>query len=232
MRRPQARSRLAAGSGSAGLALLGLLPLAGRAQAPDRGDPPPISGPVSGAHAAGPDGRIRAAEPGDGPLLFVQSRLGYLITPDRGFTNRPFVQADGGVQLGPARVGGPPALALTLGVAVGAGEFLGEGSTLSARVLGGVELPWALAVRSLGEHPIELVPAVQVGYQNAFGEDRRDGFTVRGAVGLRIFPGAGRFFFTFEPVSVVLLPRPDPPGKRDSSRVAAELGILKMGWRF
>jgi len=158
--------------------------------------------------------------------------MGYLITAGQGFTNRPFGQIDAGVQLDPARPGSLPGFALTLGVAVGAGEFLARGSTVSTRVLAGIELPWAVAVPALGKNPVELVPAIQAGYQNAFGEDKRSGFTLRGAVGLRLLPGTGAFFFTIEPASFVLLSRPDALNDRGSSRFGTELGILKVGWRF
>ena len=168
----------------------------------------------------------------DGLLFRVDARLGYLITGGQGFSDRPFVQIDGGIQFGQATVGGPPSLALTVGAAVGAGEFLAEAGTYSLRMLGGVELPWAIDASVLGDRPVELVPAIQAGHQESYGEDERSGFTLRAALGLRLLPSSGTFFVTFEPAGFVLLPRPDPAMDEGSSRFAAELGVLKVGWRF
>lgn len=120
---------------------------------------------------------------------------------------------------------------MTLGAALGIGEVFGN-SLVSARALAGIELPFAVRVSYLGDSPVELVPSVQAGYGQAFSEDERSGFTLRGTVGLRLLPTASAFFFTFEPVSLVLLPTPDPSRDEGSSQLGVEFGLLKIGWRF
>ena len=179
---------------------------------------------ASGSRAERPDAR-------EGVLWLLHSRVGFMVTGGDGFDDRAFVQLDGGAQFGRASVGAGPAIGLTLGTAVGASHFLG-GTNVSLRVLGGVELPWALDVTAFGDGPVELVPALQAGYLKAYDEDERSGFTLRATVGLRLLPGSSPFFFTFEPITFVLLPSPDPSKAQDRSRLAVELGLLKVGWRF
>lgn len=176
-------------------------------------------------------GSVSAQEPlrpdvRDGPLFRLDSRLGFLVTSGDTFGDRPVWQIDGGIQLGPARPGRPPALGFTVGVSVGAAEFLGP-TTTSTRVMGGIELPWALS------STLELVPAVQAGYLRAAEEDERSGFVSRWAIGIRILPRRQTFYFGFEPASLVTLPRPDDPVRGDpGARAALELGVLRFGWRF
>lgn len=135
------------------------------------------------------------------------------------------------MQFGRARPGGGPALGLTLGASVGAAEFLGP-STISLRILGGVELPFAVYEAWPGGAALELVPAIKIGYLRAFEEDERDGLTFRGAVGLRVLPGGGAFYFTFEPLALVALPSPGAGFSSGGSQLALELGVVKVGWRL
>jgi len=167
--------------------------------------------------------------PGSAQSFLVDARAAFLVTAGEGILDRPMAQADAGVQFTRPEVGGPPAVALTFGVALGAGE-LGAANDVDLRFLGGVELP--IAVRAFGEKPVEIVPVIQAGYQSVREEDERSGFTMRGTVGLRLFPGGDTFFFTFEPLSAVLLAPADPDSDASSSRFAVEFGILKVGWLF
>lgn len=184
---------------------------------------------LAGVAVAGPLGAQTG--PAD-PLLFrVDTRIGFLVTGAGGFADRPLFQTDGGVQLGRARPGGPPAVGLTLGTALASGELFAEGASVSLRVLGGVEFPWALGSGTRAQAPVELVPVFQMGYQIAFQDDRRRGFTARTALGLRIVPSRGTFFTTFEPFSLVWLPQPGR-GRAAGSRWGLEVGVLKVGWRF
>ena len=177
-------------------------------------------------------GVAQEAGASDGSVLFLADfRTAFMITGGDGFADRPVFHASGGVQLGQAVPGGPPTVAFTLGTALSVGEFLGP-SPIAVRVLGGIELPVALGAASGPAKPPELVPAIQAGYQNAFGEDRRSGFTLRAALGLRLLSRESGFYFTVEPVSLVLLPRPDPARDRGSERLAVELGLLKFGVRW
>lgn len=161
-----------------------------------------------------------------GILYRVDSRIGFLITSGQTFGDRPVVQIDGGVQFGAATPGGPPRVGLTGGFTIGAARFLG-GTDTSIRFLAGAEFPWALS------RSIELAPAVQAGYLKAFDEDERHGFTSRVAVGIRVLPSRGAFYFGFEPIALVTLPLPDATAEGDpGSRVAAEFGLLRFGWRF
>lgn len=102
--------------------------------------------------------------------------------------------------------------------------------TMSWRFLAGVETAWVLADGVDGGAPrAEFVPSIQVGYQTDGGRDGRSGLTIRaGRIPLN---RDGRTLLTFEPVSVVLLPGPDDIVE-DEARIAWELGILKIGFRF
>lgn len=168
----------------------------------------------------------------DGVLVRIDARIGFMITGAEGLLDRPLAQVDGGIQFGRARVGGPPSLALTVGVALGSGDFLGEDATTSMRLLMGVEVPFALAGGFVGEGPVELVPVVQVGYRTSYREASRSGFTARAALGLRLLPRETAFFLTLEPVSMTLLPSADESAGSSGGRFAVEVGVLKLGWRF
>ncbi len=104
---------------------------------------------------------------------------------------------------------------------------------LRPRSIAGVETAWVLADGVDGGAPrAEFVPSIQAGYQTNGGRDGRSGLTIRAGPGVR-FPldRDGRTSLTFEPVSVVLLQGPDDIVE-DEARIAWELGILKIGFRF
>ncbi len=182
----------------------------------------------SAAVSARPVGR---PDDRDGVLVRIDARFAWAVTEGEGFGDHPLIQLDAGVQLGRARVGGPPAVALVVGGSVGVGEALGK-SNLSVRVVGGSELPVAVSMSGLSPSSVEIVPVLQAGYLKVVDEDKRKGFTLRVTVGMRFLFDRTAFYFTFEPLSVVLLPPPPGGFNRSTAKVAFELGILKVGARF
>jgi hypothetical protein len=180
---------------------------------------------IVGPGHARPDSR-------DGVLVRADVRAAWMVTNGLDFGDRPVFQVDVGAQFGRARVGAGPALALTGGVALGVGKALGERQQESLRVMGGVELPIALAIPQIGDQPVELVPVVQAGYQTQLSGGDRVGFTMRVALGLRFLPAASSLYLTFEPVSLVLLFPSSVDPTASSSRQALEFGLIKFGWRF
>ncbi|MFQ5530753.1 MAG: hypothetical protein ACE5FP_10470 [Gemmatimonadota bacterium] len=165
--------------------------------------------------------------------LRVDSRLGYLVTGGDTFSDRPFVQIGGALELGRARAGAAPVLAVSVGLVAEFGDIFAASMTTSWRMLAGLEAAWVLAEGPDGGAPrAEFVPSIQAGYQTTVGQDERSGLTLRAGPGLRIpIASDGGMLLTFEPVSVVLLPAPDGP-IADEARIAWELGILKLGFRF
>ena len=163
----------------------------------------------------------------------LDARLGFLATGGDTFSDRPFVQLGGALEFGTAQVGSPPVLAVTTGIVAEFGDIFAASMTMSWRFLAGIETAWALADGVDGGAPrAEFVPSIQVGYQTDGGRDGRSGLTIRAGPGVRIpLDRDGRTLLTFEPVSVVLLPGPDDIVE-DKARIAWELGILKMGFRF
>ena len=163
----------------------------------------------------------------------VDARLGYLVTSGDSFSDRPFISFGGALEFGQARVGGPPALGVSAGIAGGFGDVFAASMSTSWRFLVGVEAAWALSDGVDGGVPgAELVPSVQAGFQTTGGQDGRSGLTVRAGPGIRIpLAPDGRTVLTFEPVSLVLLPAPEG-ALEDEGRLAWELGVLKVGFRF
>lgn len=184
----------------------------------------PPSAAVNPRTAGRPDDR-------DGVLVRIDGRFAWVVTEGEGFGDHPLMQVDAGVQFGRARVGRPPAVALVVGGSVGVGEALGK-SNISWRVVGGIELPVAVSMPALSASLVEIVPVLQAGYLKVVDEDKRKGFTLRASVGMRFLFDGTAFYLTFEPFSVVLLPPPPGGFNRRTSKVAIELGILKVGARF
>ena len=227
--RPGTVARLAAAGGALSLALLvGAIPAA--AQSDTLASAAAESGTQTPADSSVQHGTDRP-DAKTGILWLISGRVGYLITDSPGFSDRPVFQVDGGLQFGPARPGESPRVALTVGIALGAGDFLGESASESYRLLAGVQVPVAVSGGFIGTSPVEIVPVVQAGYQRTYGQDDRAGFTGRTTIGLRLLPKSTAFFFTFEPVSLFLL-APPPADASDGSRLALEIGIVKFGWRF
>jgi len=215
------RPRTAAGTRPvgtrSGAAVLALLAALAAIPAPPA---PPLAAQTPPAAAPGrPDQR-------DGLLVRLDQRLGFLVTSGEGFGDRPVWEVAVGLQRRAARPGSGPALGLTLGAGVGAAEFLGP-THASFRVMAGIEGTWSLSP------VIELVPSFQAGYLEALEEDGRRGLVTRTGVGLRVLIPDRAFYFGFEPISLVTLPRARPSLPTDGgSRFAPELGILRFGWRF
>lgn len=185
----------------------------------------PASNAAVDARPAGrPDAR-------DGVLFLIDTRLAWVVTLGEGFGDHPLIQLDAGIQLGRARVGRPPPIALIVGAAVGVGEALGK-SNANVRIVGGIEVPFAVSMPALSASAIEVVPVLEAGYLKVIDEDEREGFILRGSVGMRFLFGGTAFYLTFEPFSAVLLPPPPAELDNGTANVAIELGILKLGARF
>ena len=160
-----------------------------------------------------------------------ETRLTFLISDTGGHPDRPILGADARYTIRPARVGGGPGFGVTAGATIGFAEFFADVQSESFRLVGGLEIPWALSTSGLGENAIEIVPLVQVGHLTSNGGDERSGVVSRLALGLRIPLGDGPMYLTFEPFGLTLLPAPDEVQDGDS-RLAYELGLIKFGWRF
>ncbi len=165
------------------------------------------------------------------PRFAFETRLAFLISDTDSHPDRPILGVDARYTLRPARVGGGPGVGLTAGATVGFAEFFADVQSESFRLVGGLEIPWAIAAAGLGENAVEIVPFVQIGHLSSNGGDERSGLVARIAVGLRISVGDGPMYLAFEPFGLTLLPAPDEVHEGDS-RLAYELGIIKVGWRF
>jgi len=160
----------------------------------------------------------------------LDTRAAFLITGTQGFSDRPVLAVDVRFVIVQPHVGGGPGLGVLAGGAIGFAEIFAEAQSESHRWTGGVEFPWALAASTPGGPPIEIVPLLEAGYLVSNGGDRRRGFLGRVALGLRVPLGPASF--GFEPLGLTLLPNPDVALPGSSSRLAYEVGILRMTWRF
>ncbi len=190
-----------------------------------------LAGPSPAAGQTPPGTLGDAGGPAAGATRFrLDARAAFLVTRGQGHSDRPVLEAGAAIVLVRAR-GGLPGVALLGSAAVGFGEIFAEAQSESLRLLAGVELPFRLRAPQPGRAPIELVPAIQAGRLTSNGEDERDGFTARAGMGLRV-PVAGRLALSFEPIALVVLPEPDDAPVGYGSRLAFELGFLRLGWRF
>ena len=181
------------------------------------------------AAAAAP---VAGQAPPRAPRIAIDTRAAFLITRTEGFDDRPVLAADLRLVIVQPHPGGGPGLGVMAGGAIGFADIFGEVQSESHRLTGGVEFPFAVATAGGDRPPIEIVPLFQAGRLDSNGGDHRSGFVGRAALGLRIPLGAGGTYLGFEPFSLTLLPDPDVESSGPSSRLAYEVGILRVGWSF
>lgn len=145
-------------------------------------------------------------------------RLGWNLTDGAGVIDYVGMSVNVGPQIGKSCKGCKPTLGPYFEITGG----IAEEARPSIRVVGGLEVGVAVA------KDVEIVPSVFGGFFKAFDDDERQGGTAGASVALRV-RGPNHFFFSVEPVRLVILPPPDGGYTRYTTHLALDMGIVRFG---
>ncbi len=184
---------------------------AASAAEPSAAAAPAAEPPAAAAPAAEPSGKPRVGFRAD-------FRTGWNLTDGTGVLDHAGLGVSLGPQIGRACRGCRPSLGPFFGATVGIAE---EGRP-SLRLVLGLEIGLGLAP------DVELVPSFFGGFFKAFEDDERQGPVGGASLALRV-RGPNHFFFSVEPVRLVVLPPPPAGFTRYTSHVALDMGIVRFG---
>lgn len=150
-------------------------------------------------------------------------RLGWMLTAGEGYLDRPVVETAFGYRVVDG-AGRGPGLFITTSGGVAIGEAFAESTLWSFRGALGIEPVFS------ARPGFNLVPFAQLGYLTSLKEDERHGLYGRAGIGIRLIR-AGSFKYSFDPVSVTILPLADD-SVDNASRYAIEVGVIRAVWQF